>query len=289
MNNFDWATLVLEDAGLPTSPVNVQNMTRWMTAEEPTGNWFHAWNPLNINASGAGFDQFPDLWTSARVTAQVLRQRNMSNIYNALAVSASAYSFSAAVVGSPWAESHYGGNPGHIAQIPVPPVTQAPGGGPTPPPHPAPPAPPAPPPPPPPPPPPKVSSMVCHVPTGGILSARPDGSVDAFGCEFHGSMAGKPLNAPIVGIAATLDGHGYWLVGADGGVFSFGDAGSFGPDPAKVKPVWNVGVGTDTPIIGIVASDEHGDPKTAYTIIADSPNHPSASLYRVPSDGSLRP
>ena len=33
-----------------------------------------------------------------------------------------------------------------------------------------------------------------------------------------------PLNAPIVGMAATPDGGGYWLVGSDGGVFTFGDA-----------------------------------------------------------------
>ena len=31
-------------------------------------------------------------------------------------------------------------------------------------------------------------------------------------------------NAPIVGMAATPTGKGYWLVAADGGVFSFGDA-----------------------------------------------------------------
>ena len=36
--------------------------------------------------------------------------------------------------------------------------------------------------------------------------------------------AATTLNAPIVGIAATPDGRGYWLVGADGGVFAFGDA-----------------------------------------------------------------
>ena len=36
------------------------------------------------------------------------------------------------------------------------------------------------------------------------------------------------LNAPVVGVASTPDGAGYWLVGADGGVFSFGDARFFG-------------------------------------------------------------
>ena len=32
------------------------------------------------------------------------------------------------------------------------------------------------------------------------------------------------LNAPIVGIAATPDGGGYYLVASDGGIFTFGDA-----------------------------------------------------------------
>ena len=35
------------------------------------------------------------------------------------------------------------------------------------------------------------------------------------------------LNKPIVGMAATPDGDGYWLVASDGGVFAFGDAGFF--------------------------------------------------------------
>ena len=32
-------------------------------------------------------------------------------------------------------------------------------------------------------------------------------------------------NSPIVGIAGTPDGRGYWEVASDGGVFSFGTAG----------------------------------------------------------------
>jgi hypothetical protein len=31
-------------------------------------------------------------------------------------------------------------------------------------------------------------------------------------------MGGLPLNRPVVGIAATADGHGYWEVASDGGV-----------------------------------------------------------------------
>jgi len=42
-------------------------------------------------------------------------------------------------------------------------------------------------------------------------------------------MGGQPLNKPIVGMAATPDGNGYWMVASDGGIFAFGDAGSTSP------------------------------------------------------------
>jgi hypothetical protein len=32
------------------------------------------------------------------------------------------------------------------------------------------------------------------------------------------------LNQPVVGMAGSSDGGGYWLVARDGGIFSFGDA-----------------------------------------------------------------
>ena len=40
---------------------------------------------------------------------------------------------------------------------------------------------------------------------------------------FQGSMGGKPLNAPVTSMTAAAGG-GYWLVAADGGVYSFGSA-----------------------------------------------------------------
>lgn len=43
------------------------------------------------------------------------------------------------------------------------------------------------------------------------------------------------VNAPIVGMAATPSGAGYWLVAADGGVFAFGDATFLG-NVEYVKP-----------------------------------------------------
>ncbi len=37
-------------------------------------------------------------------------------------------------------------------------------------------------------------------------------------------MAGNTMNAPVVAMVAMPDGGGYWLMGADGGVFALGDA-----------------------------------------------------------------
>ena len=60
------------------------------------------------------------------------------------------------------------------------------------------------------------------VPAGVFLSHPPDT------LQEEAAMADDPdrinSNAPIVGIASTPTGRGYWLVAADGGVFAFGDA-----------------------------------------------------------------
>jgi hypothetical protein len=52
-----------------------------------------------------------------------------------------------------------------------------------------------------------------------------DGGIFSFGdAELFGSTGDIRLNQPIVGMAATPSGRGYWLVASDGGIFSFGDA-----------------------------------------------------------------
>ena len=42
--------------------------------------------------------------------------------------------------------------------------------------------------------------------------------------KFYGDAHAKHLNGPIVGSVATSDGKGYYLVGSDGGIFTYGDA-----------------------------------------------------------------
>ncbi len=71
--------------------------------------------------------------------------------------------------------------------------------------------------------------QVVPLPATGYTLAAADGGVFTYGTAgFYGSMGGKPLNKPIVGMASTTTGHGYWLVAADGGIFSFGAAKFFG-------------------------------------------------------------
>ena len=45
---------------------------------------------------------------------------------------------------------------------------------------------------------------------------------------FFGSTGKLTLNGPLVGIAATPSGNGYWLLARDGGVFGYGDAAFHG-------------------------------------------------------------
>ena len=46
--------------------------------------------------------------------------------------------------------------------------------------------------------------------------------------NYLGDLSTVSLNKPIVGMAQTPDGGGYWMVAGDGGVFSFGDAQFYG-------------------------------------------------------------
>jgi hypothetical protein len=76
----------------------------------------------------------------------------------------------------------------------------------------------------------------CTAPTGtpaGYVMAGSDGSVYRFGpspsnLPFCGSQQYKFLAQPMVGIASTHNGGGYWTVASDGGIFGYGNAGYYG-------------------------------------------------------------
>jgi hypothetical protein len=55
------------------------------------------------------------------------------------------------------------------------------------------------------------------------------------------------LNRPIVGMAPTPDGRGYWLVASDGGIFTFGDARYLGSTG---------GIQLNRPIVGMAPTPD---------------------------------
>ena len=82
--------------------------------------------------------------------------------------------------------------------------------------------------------------------TPGYWLVGGDGSIYPFGsASDRGSLRGKPLSRPVVGMAATPSGAGYWMVGSDGGIFSFGDAAFHGSTGA---------LKLNQPIVGMAAT-----------------------------------
>ena len=88
--------------------------------------------------------------------------------------------------------------------------------------------------------------------SGGYAVVGRDGSIWTEGSPspgFHGSMAGTPLAAPVVGGAYTPLHDGYWMAASDGGIFSFGSArfqGSMGGRPLN------------RPIVGMASTPDGG-------------------------------
>jgi beta-lactamase class A/ribosomal protein L24E len=95
---------------------------------------------------------------------------------------------------------------------------------------------------------PRISPIVGMAPTPdghGYWLVDSDGSVLGFGdAHLYGLTGATPVGASavggssggsIVGIAATPDGEGYWLVGANGGVLGFGDAHYYGSTGGKPR------------------------------------------------------
>ncbi len=79
----------------------------------------------------------------------------------------------------------------------------------------------------------------------------------AHAATYLGSVASARLNRPIVDMAATPSGRGYWLVASDGGIFSFGDAHYYGSTGALSlnKPVVAMASTPDGRGYWLVASD----------------------------------
>ena len=92
---------------------------------------------------------------------------------------------------------------------------------------------------------------------GGYWLVASDGGIFSFGdAKFYGSMGGKPLNQPIVGMSVDTATGGYWLVASDGGIFSF-NASFFGSTGALRlnKPIVGMEAWTTERGYRFVASD----------------------------------
>jgi hypothetical protein len=87
-------------------------------------------------------------------------------------------------------------------------------------------------------------------PTGGGLGywiAGADGSVAAKGGATNfGNATNVHLQQPIVGIAARPQGDGYWLLGRDGGIFSYGPGATFHGSTGNIR--------LNQPVVGIAST-----------------------------------
>jgi hypothetical protein len=94
--------------------------------------------------------------------------------------------------------------------------------------------------------------MMASDPTGGYWTVSPAGAVTTHGvAPALGSpaLSNLHLTQPIVGMAATPSGKGYWLVASDGGIFSYGDAQFYGSTGA---------IHLNKPIVGMAATPSGG-------------------------------
>jgi hypothetical protein len=92
--------------------------------------------------------------------------------------------------------------------------------------------------------------MMAADPSGGYWTVTPAGAVTPHsGAAALGSPASSNLHLaqPIVGMTATTDGNGYWLVASDGGIFSYGDATFYGSTGS---------IHLNKPIVGMAATHD---------------------------------
>ncbi len=92
--------------------------------------------------------------------------------------------------------------------------------------------------------------MMTADPSGGYWTVTPAGALTPHnGAPVFGSpaLSNLRLAKPIVGMTATPDGNGYWLVASDGGIFSYGDATFYGSSGA---------IHLNRPIVGMAATHD---------------------------------
>jgi hypothetical protein len=127
-------------------------------------------------------------------------------------------------------------------------------------------------------------------PTNSYWVVTATASVHPFGsAKTFGSLTS--LNKPIVGMASTLNGLGYWLVASDGGIFSYGNAaflGSRGGQPLN-KPIVGMAATPDGGGYWLVASDggifSYGDAAFYGSRGGQPLNEPIVGMAATPTGG----
>ena len=111
----------------------------------------------------------------------------------------------------------------------------------------------------------------------------------------YGSVT-QALAQPIVGMASTPDGKGYWLVASDGGIFTFGDATFYGSAANNGITATGIIASADGKGYSIVSSTGEqfafGDSTTESPAVANQSlvgiaSSASGAFYGVTSSGSV--
>jgi len=98
-------------------------------------------------------------------------------------------------------------------------------------------------------------------PGSGYYLFQGTGQITGFGNDHYlsylGDLSNAALNRPVVSMATSADGGGYWMVAGDGGVFSYGDAPFYGSMGGQQLNMPIVGMAPDGSTGGywMVASD----------------------------------
>jgi L,D-transpeptidase catalytic domain len=88
--------------------------------------------------------------------------------------------------------------------------------------------------------------ILASAPAGAVASSGAQNSINAYGAASAAVGNQSGLAGPLVGIASTPDGNGYWTTSATGQVTSEGDATNYGSVTAALR----------APIVGITATPD---------------------------------
>jgi hypothetical protein len=118
------------------------------------------------------------------------------------------------------------------------------------------------------------------------------GNTYGFGNDSYLTYLGNPgtltLNQPIVGMATTASGGGYWMTASDGGVFAYGDAGFYGSAGSLQlnQPIVGMAATSDGKGYWFVAADggifAYGDATFYGSMGSDHLNQPIVGMASTP-------